>query len=506
MTLAIIWQSIKFISELKSKQSLNSFESIVVNIEGNVKQPGHYRVPVGTTTFEILKVAGVRTTSDLTPFNLTAQVESEKDISVGTLKSPVTIKLNVRLEFFFGEIAIISSEGRDRLPQEGMSIDEGNRILTEEKSQAELSLNVYSRVDMDNFSEIIFDKIGIDKDGKKVIELFQKAGLCWYQIVYTEKSEQFKILTPLADISVAGKGADFTVEVKYTETIINAVDGLLLVERSDGTDAINLIAGQSVIIHKDGRPFDVTKISAEINPTESFKQLAKTKADIIMRHMPFNFLFCSLPIVFYLVSVQFDRNTVHVINLPSQTSVRLFVHGFSTLQEAFLYGGVVLTSTLVERIMNTRIPKYAVFEKDDIIRTASSIDGLKISIDDKASAVLRIKKGTQTLLGQKIINFLKPSLSGYEDSEKRQISVLHSIFDQVRSKNIIVTSLLADQILSNIKSNITASETMKYYNNFISRRNWTFKSHSLPVETIKEKNKTIYEPILYESRALLLKE
>lgn len=503
LTGGLIWQSIELISVFRSKQSIGPIESITVNIDGNVDHPGRYRIPLGTTNFEILKVAGVRTTSDLTPFNLSAQIEPDQNITVDTLESPVAVKASARLEFFFGEVTIISTEGRDRIQQEGMSIDEGDRILTEEKSQAELSVNTYSRIDMDNFSEIVFDKIGIDTEGNMATEIFQKAGLCWYKIAYTEKAEQIKTLTPLADITVGGRGADFTIDVKYSETVINITDGLLLVERPDGTDAMNLIAGQSLTIYNDGRPFEVTKLSPEVSTTDRFTQLAKTKADILMKHMPFNFLFCSPPFVYNLVSIQFDRNIIYVVNLPPKTSVTLYVQGFKTLQEAFLYGGVVFTSTLVERIMNTRIPKYSVFDKNDIIRTASSIGGLKVSIDDKAAGLMNLKSGVHTLKGQKIVEFLRPKLSGHEDSEKRQVNVLKSIFDQVRSKNIIITSLLADQVLTNIETNIKASETMQHYNNFLSRKNWTFKSHILPVREVKVENKTVYEPVLDKSRKLL---
>ncbi len=503
---AFAWQSYKLFIDLRSRGSRNALESIVVNVNGNVKRPGRYEVPYGTSHFEILRVAGIRNTSDLTPFNLTAQVESDQEMDVGTLEKPVAVKANARLEFFFGEITIISAEGRDRIPQEGMSIDEGDRILTEEKSQAELSVSTYSRIDMDNFSEITFDKIGLDTEGRNVIELFQKTGLSWYKIAYTEKDERFKTLTPLADATVSGKGADYTIDVKYSEVIINVLDGLLLIERPDGSDAMNLITGQSVTIFRDGRPFAVTKLSAEASATDRFNQLAKIKADIIMRHMPFNFLFFSSPAIYILVSVQFDKNTVHVVQLPANTSISFYVQGFTTLQESFLYGGVVFASTLIERIMNTRIQKYAVFDKDDIIRTATSIGGLKVPIDSKASAGLGIKKGTQLLKGQKIISFLNPSLSGYKDSEKRQVAILKGIFEQLQSKNIIVTSLFADQILTNIETNITATETMKHYNNFLSRKNWVFKSHALPIKIVRKENKTIYEPILEESRKLLVEQ
>jgi anionic cell wall polymer biosynthesis LytR-Cps2A-Psr (LCP) family protein len=409
----------------------------------------------------------------------------------------------VRLEFYFGDITILSSEGRERVQQEGMTIDEGDRVLTEEKAQAELSLNTYSRIDMDNFAEITFDKIGGDEEGKTLLELFQKTGLCWYKVAYTDKNEQYRILTPMADITIGGKGGDFTVDVKYSEAIITVLDGLVLVERPDGSDAMNLITGQSVTIYRDNRPFSISKIAPDENITERFNQLTKTKADIVMRHMPFNVLFCSPPQVFMLISVQFEQNKMFVIQLPPQTSVSLYVQGFKNLQESFLYGGAIFSSTLVERILNTRIQNFAIFTKDDIVRTASSIGGLKVTLDDQASAMLGLGKGTQALKGQRILNYLSPALSGSKDSEKRQIEAIQSIFNELVSKNIILTSLLMEQILSNIETNINAAEAMKHYNNFSSRKNWSFVSHTLPVRTVKTENQLLYEPIMEECRKLL---
>lgn len=506
MTAALAWQGVLLGSVLVARAGQpEPIESMTVQVNGNVERPGAYRVPVGTTNFEILKVAGVLTTSDITPFNLAAQVEADQDISVGTLDKPVSVKPNIRLEFFFGEVNLISSDGRDRLTREGMSIDEGDRVLTEEACQAEISLDAYSRIDMDNFAEIVFDKIGVDEAGKPSISTFQRTGVCWYKIVLADEKCQFRTITPLANVTAAGKGADFTVDVKYSEIIINAVGGLLLVERPDGTDAINLIGGQSVTIFSDVRPLQVSKMAEDANVTQRFSQLTRAKADMIMRHMPLNIMFYGLPNTFCVFSVQFEKSSVHVVQLPAETSVDFFVQGFSTLQEAFLYGGPVFTSTLVERMLNTRVSKHVVFDKNDIVRTAASIGGIAVNLDDRASSSLRMGPGRQVLKGQKIIDFLKPGLSGMGDSRERQIVVMKEIFDRLRSKNVIITALLADQILSNIETNITVAETMKHYGNFTSRANWTFKSHSLPVRSTKKAAKIVYEPVLEECRTLITK-
>jgi hypothetical protein len=507
MLAVFVWQGLQLTHSLaRRNRTEQPAESIIVFVDGTVKKPGQYRIPVGTTTFEILQVAGVLSTSDLSPFNLAQQVAKDDSLTVGTLEHPVAVSSDIKLEFFFGDFSIISSEGIDRAPTEGMSIDEKDRVITEEKTQAELSVNNYSRIDIDNFSEMSFDKISIDSAGNRLVQAFLKSGSTWHKITYANEKELFRCVTPHAGLTVAGKGADYTMEVKSSETIINVNDGLLLIERPDGTDAINLISGQSVIIYNDGRPFQISKLTVDIGITDRFNALTKTKNEIILKQMPFNFLFCSPPYSFYLISIQFDINNVRVIHLPFQTSVASFVQGFSTLQEAFLYGGIVFTSTLIERIISTRISKHIVFGKEDIIRAVGTLGGLNIGVDDKASSILKIKKGTTLLKGAELVVFLRPDVSGFDDSEKRQIAVLKAIFDLIQSKGIVLSSLIIEQVLANLETNITTGEALQQYNRFTARKNWSFKNYSLPVRAIKEGDKTIYEPILEESRKILLEQ
>ncbi len=503
---AILWQGYALILAFMGKDNINALEMVTIDVHGTVSRPGSYRVPLGTTNFEVLQVAGVLPSSNISPFNLAAQVESGEELSVGELDNPVSVTANVRLEFYLGDISVISSEGIDRLSQEGMNIDKGDRILTEEDSQAELSLNTFSRIDLDDFSELSFDKIDIDENGRSVVEAFQKIGIAWYKIAFTDKFQYFKTVTPMADIVVSGKGSDFTIEVKYSEVIINVLDGLLLIESQDGSDAINLITGQTVTIYNDGRPFQVSKLATASAITSRFNRLAKTKAELLSQHMPLNILFCGTPNVYMLINIQFTNNTINIVQIPRRTSVSLYVHGFSTLQEAALYGGPVLASTLVERIMNTRIPHYSVFEKSDIIQTAAAIGGIRVELDNRAATIMKRKRGEQHLKGMALVEYLRPSLSGFEDSEKRQISALKSIFNQIRSKNLIITSLLAKQVLAQIESNLTASDILKHYNNFISRKQWTFNDFKLPVIQKKEKNSVIFEPDLEKSRKLLFEK
>jgi hypothetical protein len=505
MGVFIAVQAVRLVSQAIRPSDSASSGMCLVNVQGNVANPGAYRVTPGVTHFEILKVAGIRPTSDISGFDLTRQISGDQQLEVGTMPQPVAIKKTTQaiLEFLLGQVSVIAADGKSRIVAEGIEIAENDRILTDEKAQAEISLGKFSRVDVDEYSECTVEKVGAEEKGKTTSSFFQKSGAIWYKIVYANKSEIFKTATPFATITVAGTGADFMVVVKQDEIEIHDIDGLLLVERTSGTEAINMISGQSAVVFRDNRPFQVTQLAAEVNPVDRFSSLSKAKSEFVTRHMPFQFLLCALPGVYYFISVQFESGKVHAVHVPGSTSIEGFVQGCSTLDQAYLYGGAVFIGTLIEQIMNTRIPKYIVFTKDDVMRVAATFGGFSVDVDDKAAAALRLPRGAQKLSNEQLVKFLKPGLSGAEDFEKRQILTIRSIFEGFRSKNIIITALLAEQLISVMETNLTSFEIMNQYTKFSEMKKWTFKGHELPIKTVVQNGIPRNDPNLDECRTLL---
>jgi hypothetical protein len=502
----IIWQLSQYVPRILGAGSPQDETPILVNVSGNVLRPGQYRVPPGTTHFEILKVAGIRPTSDISTFNLTQQIADNQQLQVGTMPNPITVKKGydkIRCEFFLGDVSIIAADGRTKASEEGMEITQGDRVITEEKSQAELSVSTFSRIDMDNFSELAFDKIGTVENGRSTTWLVQKSGTCWYKIVYGSKGELFRVSTPLVTATVAGTGADFTVTIKPDEIDISNMDGLLLIERTGTTEAINLISGQSATIFNDSRPFQVTSIGAEANPADRYSLLTKEKASVMMRHMPLNFVFCGVPGVYFFGSVQFERGVIHMVNLPAETSVEEFVQGCTTLDQAFLYGGGIFVTTLIEQIMDTRIPKFCVLEKEDLVRITGALGGLKVPLDEKASGFLKLSKGPQKLTSHQLAVFLKPGLSGTGDFKQRMFSVIKALFESLSSKNIVMTSLLAEQIFTNLQTNFKTSDIMDEYGKFAAVQSWAFKQYTLPVKSNVRGGGTVLDPVLEDCRKLI---
>lgn len=503
---AIVWQGMLLVRQLYPHQALLDVAMIDVYVEGNVRRPGRYRVAQGTTQFEILKVAGVRPTSDLSLFNLTAQLDSASELSVGTLEKPVGAteeSHDARLEFFLGEISVIGSDGRSISQHEGLAISPGDRIQTEASSQAELSIGAYSRIDMDNFAEIVFDKIGAIESDRIVDNLYQKSGTSWYKVVYTKNSELFKINTLPVEITIGGSGADFLVDVQSDQLSISLMDGLLLVERVGGGEAINMITGQSVTIYTDGRPFLVTKVAPDISVSERFDQLSREKVNYMSRQMPLNLLFCSAPAVYYFINIQYARGVCNVVRLPGELLIEQFANGISTLDQAFLYGGPVMVATFVERIIDARIPKYCVFDKDAIIKIAGVMGGVQTKVDAHAASFLNINQGVQKLSDKTVLRYLSATISGVEDAHRRQSDLIKSIFDDLSTKKLVPTLILADQIITTIETNLGASEIMDQYSKFSEKAQWDYREMELPVTPVRRNKRNCFEPQLQQCKELL---
>lgn len=500
------WQGYQLFKELRMRPQQSRGSMLDVFVAGNVRRPGRYRVMEGTTGFEILQVAGVRPTSDLSSVNLSGEVDSTGALTVGTLDNPASVKeeaLTARLEFFFGEISVTAGDGRTVPQHEGLAVSAGDRILTEASSQAELSVGAYSRIDMDNFAELVFDKIGVPENDRSVVELYQKSGTCWYKAVYTKNSELFKINASPVSVSVGGSGADFLVSVTSDQTQINLMDGLLLVERSGGGEAINMISGQSVTVFNDDRPFQVTKLSPDVSVNEQFSQLSREKVNYLSRQMPLNLLFCGTPNVFYLINIQYERSLWNVVRIPPELIIDQFANNINTLDEAFLYGGPVMVATFIERIIDTRIPKYIVFDKSDIVKIAGSMGGIPVSLDDNAATYLKLSKGKQKLTDLTLVRFLSPSISGYEDAWRRQSELFRAMYDALLNRSIIPNLMLADQIISATETNFGASEIMDQYSKFNEKTNWRYRELNLPATAVKCGQRTCFDPQLDKCKELL---
>ncbi len=484
-----------------------SSQAYNINIEGNVRKPGWYIAPEGTTQFEILKVAGVRPTSDISLINLSSQIQNNQNISIGTLDKPVSLSTQTaRLGSFFGEISLFDQDGNTKTAQEGQVILPGDKIQSQSSSQAEISIGSYSKVNIDNFSELVIDNIYKKEGSQAITEITQNSGSCWHRIVYSSVEELYRIFSRSVVLTIGGSGADFLLDVQNDQIVINVFDGLLLIERRAGGESTNLISGQSATIYDDERPFQITKLSADISLSEQFSRLTSGQSVNLTSHAPLNFFFSVSPGIYYIMNLQFSKGETHLIRIPQELLVEQFAQSISTFDQAYLYGGPVFVTSLLERLFNTRIQKFISFSKNDIFIISDILGGFTVDVDAKASASLGIPRGKQKLNSNGIIKYLSPAVSGIADAQGRQTQVLLNLFDELRNKNTAPTLLTANQIISSCETNFSASEIIEQFTRFNGKANWVYKEDFLPSTYIKKNGRNCYDPDLIQCRRIISDE
>lgn len=487
--------------------SKEAYQTYNINIEGNVRKPGWYVVPEGTTQFEILKVAGVRPTSDLSLINLASQIQDNQSISIGTLDKPVSLSTQTAyLGTFFGDINLFDQNGNSKDAQEGQVILPGDKIQSQSSSQAEISIGSFSKVNIDNFSELVIDKIYNKEGSKTITEFTQNSGSCWFRVVYSDVEELYRIFSRSVVITIGGSGADFLLNVQNDQIIINVFDGLLLIERRAGGESTNLISGQSATIYGDERPFQITKLSADVSLSEQFSKLTSGQTVKAASNAPLNIFFSVSPGVYYIINLQFSKGLAYFIRIPQELLVEKFAQNISTFGQAYLYGGPVFVSSLLERLFNTRIQKYLSFSKDDIFVISDILGGFTVDVDAKASASLGIPLGKQKMNSSGIIKFLSNSVSGASDAQVRQTQVLLGLFEELRNQNTAPTLLTANQIISTCETNFTAQEIIDRFTSFNGQTDWVYKEVFLPTATVKKNGRNCYDPDLNQCRRIISDE
>lgn len=480
-----------------------------INIEGNIRKPGWYVVPEGTTQFEILKVAGVRPTSDLSVINLSSQIGNNQSIRIGTLEKPVIVtdrQEHVKVEFFYGDVQVTHADGITSALQTGSTIHPGERVQVGGASQAEVSLDAFSRIDLDNFADLTFEKINFPSENQNVTEISQNNGSCWHKIVYSNADEIYRVFTRSVVLTITGSGADFLLDVQNDQVVINIMNGMLLVERRAGSESTNMISGQSATIYDDERPFQITRLTPDISAGEQFTKLTEGKSGVLTKDASLNMFFCVAPNTFYLVRTNVQKGNIHLIRIPQSLLIEQFTQNLSTIDQAYLYGGPVFATTFLERIFDTRIQKYLSTSRGGVEKIIDIFGGVTIDVDAVAASFLNISKGRQKMTSEHVIQYLSPAISGISDANLRQSQVLRALFDEFRGKNFIPTLLSAEQIISISESSFNSQEMIDFFSNFTKRTDWQYKEYTIPSKTVKRNARQCFDPLIEECRRIMSNE
>jgi hypothetical protein len=477
-SLLIAFFAVFKLKEIGERKKKNELREIPVTIEGIVRKPGVYYVPYGTTKFEVLRVAGVLPNSDLADVDIYAQAESGEQINVGKLEQDVTIKPDevakaCQINYAIGDVTIKGSKGVKKAEKD-ISVIEGDVIVTGKNGSIELRLGDESLVDLRSESELLVESLyKASGDGQLAVNFSLTKGRLWSFIKPQPANIRWKFFTQylVADI----QGTEIEINHSLERSVLLVKKGLVYAGRKNTEKRLSVMEGQKIVVESDmqkdiavSEQTDEDRISA-IEDSALARSQGAARTESVMRR----FVFLLVPHYYVLTEINQQNGAITVNRIMPSINVSDYVEGVNDLGKVYLYGGIRLTVSVIERITRKRIEKFAVLDQQGMTRTIDKLGGVTLDLDFESAEALGLKQGRHKLSSERVISYVKGSnRSSFASSFDRQENVIKALFNEVIQSKVLLTNVLITQLTQGLETDIDPSYGVELYDLIKTRNDW----------------------------------
>ncbi|MFH0920003.1 MAG: LCP family protein [Fibrobacterota bacterium] len=454
---------------------------VSVMIEGHVKRPGMYYVPYGTTAFEVLRVAGVMPNSDLNNVDVNATVTDGDKVNVGTLEKNVTMKGGSQpyvgapcvVNFVTGKVSVTTLQGTQKAPVRNVPLAEGDRILCAADGMIEIRLGDGTLVDLKKNSELQIQSLyTADSSGMLAVTLHLATGKLWSFIKSQPPNVSFRFTTPhlIAEI----RGTEIEISADKDQSKIGVIKGMVFVGKYNESDRVTLTEGQKATIDAVAdKPVETGSLTdGEKGGDEDLKAFSQQRDKYLAQNAVRRFMFLVLPDFYCVFEMDPFQRKILVYRIPANTPVGDYVEGVNELSKVYLYGGVGLTTSLIERITERPIEHFMILDRPDIISIVDNLGGVFIDVDDRSAAAMGIKAGYQKLDGNMMLKYFSPRRDDREKGIDRQNRAMYAIFDASNKRRLVFNAVLFTKLFMNLETDVTVDYSMESYNTFTAASDW----------------------------------
>ncbi|OGJ90891.1 MAG: hypothetical protein A2268_09620 [Candidatus Raymondbacteria bacterium RifOxyA12_full_50_37] len=458
----------------------STVREIAVKIEGNVKKPGTYYIPYGTSRFEVLRVSGISSNSDINNLDVLALAQDGENIQVGTLSKNVTVKSNAAtpfvgnaaaINFFTGKLAVIRG-GAAITAKPSMSLKPDDKLICDAGSMAEIKLGDGSIVDLRKNSELTIKALySTNAVGELVLNFDLSKGSLWSFIKPLPENMRCFFSTPhmVAEI----KGTEISISVDGTKSSVSVTKGFVFASKEGADQGINVTEGQTAVVYADpdkevsvGPSADVEVFAADE------KKFNDEKNKYLVTSEVKRILYLGLPDYYMVLEINPSQPVVNILRVDPTTSVADWVEGINELGKVYLYGGIGLVTSLVERIADRKIDHYMVHERNDVVEFIDNMGGVSVILDKSSAEHLKMSPGLQKLDGLNAILFMAPGKEGRGSSMERQNQVLQALMKSLSEKKTVFSVPLAGKLIAKVDTDIDVNYLLGWNQTFESRENW----------------------------------
>lgn len=457
---------------------------IAVTIEGMVRRPGTYFVPAGTTRFEVLRVAGVEPNSNLSAIDVTEPIDQNDTMTVGKLDKDVTLKASpfsgraCLVNFFVGDIDIVGKVAR-RKPDKDAPVFEGEKILSGAKGTVELKLVDESLIDLRKESELTVKELyKASESGSMRVHFLLQNGSLWSYLKPQSPNISLVFSTPHMTAEIRGTEIELSTSARGSS--LRVIKGMVNAGRAGTGNRVNVSEGQQAWVDSSlEKTIEVRNLTEEDLAVDAeTKAIQEEKNRFLSENAVLRQFILIYPDFYLLQEFDPSKSSIKVYRLAPNTDVSEHVEGVNELSKVYLYGGIRLTMSIVERLTRKRVEYYTVLGRENVLDIINRLGGVNMMIDEKSASAMQIKPGLTKVDGKLAVLFLKagkdddPALSLRERYIGRQNRLLKAVYENMLADKITFSKILAGQLIRGLETNVNVEYVMNAVNTLKSARNW----------------------------------
>lgn len=174
-----------------------------------------------------------------------------------------------------------------------------------------------------------------------------------------------------------------------------------------------------------------------------------------------------------IILINMRNDKVNFISIPRDTLIKLGKRGNQKINASYAYGGIDLCIDSVEKLLDTKIDNYLVFNFKAIQKGVDALGGFTVTIpktikikDPELKKCFTLKKGSIKLNGIQTLEYLRYRSDGRGDigriyRQQEFIKDLQDSFLKLENVPLIPRAYLA--IKDEIKTDLSASDMASYF-------------------------------------------
>lgn len=188
-----------------------------------------------------------------------------------------------------------------------------------------------------------------------------------------------------------------------------------------------------------------------------------------------------------ITSINHDTKEIKIVSVYRDTYLNIPGRGLDKVNHAYSYGGPALSMSTLNTNLDLDITEFATVNFTATKDIINAIGGVEIDVTDaEAKSIPRITKGGKYLLdGEQALAYgrIRKIDSDYKRTERMR-TVVMAVFEKAKTMSITELNKLANQLLPEIYTNISATEILAlipkiYSYSIVESQGWPYETRGI---------------------------